>query len=91
MGEVRWSSKVLLCAGASLLLAAYVAGYVWCRQGHYLIHRVAWMGEERFHTITTGDPGNFAGWWYTATHSVPYVVFSPLRWLEAGWWEFREE
>jgi len=49
------------------------------------------MGEERFHTITTGDPGNFAGWWYTATHSVPYVVFSPLRWLEAGWWEFREE
>jgi hypothetical protein len=81
----RW-----IVVGSALFVGVYLLSYWWCRQGHYLIHRVSWAGDERFHSVTTGDPGNFAGWWYTTTHSVPFVLFAPLRWLEAGWWASRD-
>lgn len=86
--RAKWA---LMAVGVVLFVGAYALGYLLCRQGHYLVHRVSGTGDEQFHSVTTGDPGNFAGWWAFVTHEVPYVIFTPLRWLETAWWELRDE
>ena len=92
MDGKRRAKWMLILAGAGLGFFAYVLGYGWCRQHHYLVHRSSFVGSDLFHVIDTGDVGMFPPWWwYTITHTVPYVVFSPLRWMETAWWELRDD
>lgn len=72
-------------------MVIYVLAYGGVRSGGYLVHRQGIGGDGLRHRITTGDAGQMTeGWWFTTTHTIPWWVFSPLRWMEAAWWERRD-
>lgn len=74
---------------AIVLLGAYLCGYGVARHRQLLVHRAAYAnGKTDSHRIDTGDWGNGFN---PNSHlaQICYWGFSPLRWIEAGYWHLR--
>ena len=83
-----WQRRVLILALA-IVGVLYVAGYSYVRSQHYLVHYSGFVqGNTDNHRIDVGDLGlGFNIAWPIA--EVSYWVFTPLRWMEAGYWYLR--
>ena len=68
-----------------IVLIVYVVAYTIARSTNLLIHRESYSGKAQFHRISRGD---FIGFSSNASLAgVSYLVFTPLRWLEAVAWK----
>lgn len=75
--------RTALFVGAAALAAVYLAGYAFARGNHWLVHRSGFsQGRTVTNYIATGDLG--PGLHPAA--EISYVVFAPLRWVEALYW-----
>lgn len=82
----RWRRPILALTIFGVL---YVVGYAYVRCQHYLIHRSGFaFGNTENHRITAGDfgVGNYQVARFTAVY---YWLFTPMRWMETGYWYLR--
>jgi hypothetical protein len=81
--------KHALKLAVAAVVVFYVAAYLWTRSQHYLVHYSgAAGGDTDNHRIDTGDLGTgFNPDYHLANAS--YIVFTPLRWVETGYWYLR--
>jgi hypothetical protein len=70
----------------AVILVSYLLSYCLARYTQMLIHRVSHAGDVYYHSIDTGSRYT----WSPIGFSVPisYIIFSPLRWIEALAWRF---
>ena len=71
-----------------VVLMVYLLAYMTARSTNLLIHRVSYSANVQFHRISRGD---FVGISSNASLAgASYVVFTPLRWLEAIAWRITD-
>lgn len=86
----RTNSRRVGIAIAILLLAGlYVGGYLAARSRHYLVHYSgSAYGNTANHRIGAGDLGTGLNPAYQVA-GVCDIIFTPLRWIETGYWYVR--
>ena len=75
---------------ATVMAVTYVGAYLWVRSQHYLVHYSGYAhGNTANHRVSTGD------FWTPLASAAPYgptvsyYLFTPLRWIETGYWYLR--
>ncbi len=82
----RWRLPLLALTCLGIL---YLAGYSYVRSRHYLVHSSGFAaGTIDNHRIAVGDLGLGFNSAYRVA-GLSYWVFTPLRWLETGYWYLR--
>ena len=70
----------------AVILVSYALSYCFARYTQMLIHSVSQAGDVYYHSIDA----SFRYAWSPCGFFVPitYIIFSPLRWVEASVWHF---
>ncbi|MDR3405474.1 MAG: hypothetical protein P4L99_23465 [Chthoniobacter sp.] len=77
----------MLAVAGIVIFGTYLSGYVFFRANHQIIHRSSVAGGTySSHSVEGGD-GIMAG---AAINGVIAFVYTPLRYVEMGYWQFRQ-
>ena len=70
----------------AIILGSYVLSYCFARYTQMLVHRVSHAGDVYYHSIDASSRYSWSPFWFSVP--ISYIVFSPLRWIEALVWHF---
>lgn len=71
----------------TLLLVAYLGGYVACRIDGSIVHRTGYRTESGLRVLANHWVSTGGGVAEVPRSPLPALVFAPLRWIEqAGWY-----
>jgi len=76
-----------IIALTAALLIAYVIGYLLLRSGHFIVHSVVRGHNHTYleRSVRGGDMGIIGG----LIESVAAIFYTPLRFIERGFWYLR--